>query len=147
MHVRSIKIQSSKIVCTYALKHTHTCSYVYVNWCLHTITQSKLVSHDTQYMAKALISHGGVSKPLDVTPQLSPALIKPGGGLEGGRRRKGKGGCGGRCQELPCYCGTPYCLISTAPCWYRPTPRSDWHAGSRLLAPYDSGWSPWTGCP
>lgn len=78
---------------------------------------------------------------LDVTPQLSPALIRPGGGLEGGRKREGKGerGYRGKCQKLPCYCGTSYCLLSTAPGRYRPTPRSDWHAGSRLLAPYDFG--------
>lgn len=140
-HVRSTKIPIYQSMHTYT--HALMQTYTGVPTLRHILRWPPMTPKSTNQPWRR--SH----EYLDVTPQRSPALIKPGCALEGGNKRAGTGKrrCRGRCQKLPCYCGTSYCQISTAPGWCRPTPRPDWCAGSRLLAPYDFGWSSWTGCP
>lgn len=128
-----------------ALAFTHWCNCSLLFLCTNTNTSlphsEDLLTHETWKSANQLCRS---QQSPGCHPSTASALIRPGGGLEGdGEVRR----CRGRSRKLPCYCGTSYCPLNTAPGWWRPTLRPDWHAGSRLLARRGLGWCAWTGCP
>lgn len=75
------------------LTFTYSCNcyplffFLQINTSFHTSLHSQRNSWYTKHW-EALISSGGVGNPLDVIPQLPPALIRPGGGF--GRRQRGE---------------------------------------------------------